>query len=125
MLVGNAVAEEVEVSPKSVAAPLAEVARDDDAEVAKRRTSDRLLILAPESFYPALKDFIAYKQSLPIAEFVSLETTLKSSPGVDDPEKLKQFLFSEWKKRGLGYVLLVGDVNVMPVRYMVLYKPAL
>jgi hypothetical protein len=53
-------------------------------------------------------------------ELKSLEDILKSSSGVDDPEKLKRFLHSEWQHRNLGYALLVGDVDVMPVRYMVL-----
>jgi hypothetical protein len=53
-------------------------------------------------------------------ELKSLESILKSTKGVDDPEKLKRFLYSEWRERGLGYVLLVGDVDVMPVRFMVL-----
>ena len=84
------------------------------------KPSDRLLIVAPDSFSPSLKEFIAHKQTLRTTVFVSLETALNSGVGTDDPEKLKQFLYDEWKQRGLGYVLLVGDVSVMPVRYMVL-----
>ena len=51
---------------------------------------------------------------------VSLEEVLKSSPGVDAAERLKRYLFEAWHTRRLGYLLLVGDVDVMPVRYMVL-----
>jgi hypothetical protein len=29
-------------------------------------------------------------------------------------------LYQQWRERGLGYALLVGDVDVMPVRFMVL-----
>jgi hypothetical protein len=79
-----------------------------------------LIIIAPEQFHPALTEFVAHKKALLPTELHSLEAVLKKSSGVDDPEKLKRFLFTEWKERGLGYVLLVGDVDVMPVRYMVL-----
>ena len=82
------------------------------------KPSDRLLIVAPDSFSPSLKEFIAHKQTLRTTVFVSLETALNSGVGTDDPEKLKQFLYDEWKQRGLGYVLLMGDISVMPVRYM-------
>lgn len=78
------------------------------------------LVVAPDAFHPALKDFIEFRQGQLPTTLVSLEKILKTSTGVDDPERLKQFLYHAWKKEGLGYVLLVGDADVMPVRYMVL-----
>ena len=36
----------------------------------------------------------------------------------DDPERLKRFLYDAWRKRHLKYVLLAGDVDVLPVRYI-------
>ena len=53
-------------------------------------------------------------------ESAVLEDVLAQSPGVDDPEKLKRFLYQAWHERQVHYVLLVGDSEVMPVRYMVL-----
>jgi hypothetical protein len=80
----------------------------------------RLILVAPRSFHAALADFVAFKrQQLPV-DLKSLEQILESTPGVDDPEKLKRYLYGEWRERGLGYALLVGDVDVLPVRYMVL-----
>jgi hypothetical protein len=81
---------------------------------------DRLLIIAPQAFHPALQDFLQHKQKQRPTDLVTLERVLRSSPGVDDPERLKRFLFQQWHERSVGYVLLVGDVDVMPVRYMVL-----
>jgi len=49
-----------------------------------------------------------------------LEETLRQNTGVDGPEKLKRFLYQRWRQHNLGYVLLVGDVDVLPVRFMVL-----
>lgn len=80
----------------------------------------RLLVIAPGAFHPALQSFVAYKQQRRPAELCSLEQILRENSGADDPEKLKRFLFAQWRHGGLGYVLLVGDVDVLPVRYMVL-----
>ncbi len=92
----------------------------DEIAVHTGQRNQRLIVVAPESFEPALQEFIEFKKTLRPTEFASLESILSSSQGVDDPEKLKRWLFEEWKQRGLGYVLLVGDVNILPVRYMVL-----
>ena len=81
---------------------------------------NRLLVIAPNAFHPALADFITHKQKLLPAELKSLETVLQTSSGVDDPEKLKRFLYDQWKTNQLGYALLVGDCDVLPVRFMVL-----
>ena len=76
--------------------------------------------MAPAKFHGALKEYVEHKQKLRPTELVALEDVLKSTDGVDDPERLKRFLYDAWRKHDLGYVLLVGDVDVMPVRYMVL-----
>lgn len=80
----------------------------------------RFIVVAPESFQPALSSFIEHKQKRLRTEFRSLQSILAATQGVDDPEKLKRFLYREWKERGLGFALLVGDVDIMPVRYMAL-----
>jgi hypothetical protein len=96
------------------------LASAEDAERGKTDRNPRLIIVAAANFQHALQEFIDFKKTLRPTEFASLESILSSSPGVDAPEKLKRWLFEEWKQRGLGYVLLVGDVNLLPVRYMVL-----
>jgi hypothetical protein len=80
----------------------------------------QFFVIAPERFHPALEQFVEYKRSLRPTMLVSLEKILQSTEGIDDPERLKRFLYDAWRKERLGYVLLVGDVDVMPVRYMVL-----
>ncbi len=80
----------------------------------------RLLVIAPKAFLPALSEFVAHKRKLLPTELRALEDILQGSRGVDDPEKLKRFLFTEWKENNLCYALLVGDVDVMPVRFMTL-----
>ncbi len=97
---------------------------------------EALLIVAPKALAPALAEFVAFKRKSLPTELLELEAILESTQGADDPEKLKARLYARWKAgRGpaqisptgsygsampLGYVLLVGDADVMPVRYMVL-----
>ena len=81
---------------------------------------ERLLIVAPEQFVPALEEFVKHKSNLLDANVKTLEAILASGDGVDDAEKLKRFLYAEQRDRGLDFVLLVGDVDVLPVRYMTL-----
>jgi hypothetical protein len=83
---------------------------------AESQEMSRFFIVAPERFHSELTDYVRHKQKLLKTELVSLEQTLKSSDGVDDPERPKRFLHEAWHKRHLKYVLLVGDVDVLPVR---------
>jgi hypothetical protein len=83
-------------------------------------TPKQLLVVAPNAFCSALAPFITHKQKFLSTELKPLEEILSATAGVDDPEKLKRFLYDEWKTHNTGYVLLVGDVDVMPVRFMVL-----
>jgi hypothetical protein len=100
--------------------PLAPAAPAQAASPTTAPAKLSFLIVAPQPFHEALKDFVAYKQRLMKVELVTLEQVLKTHEGVDDPERLKRFLYAAWKERGIGYVLLVGDADVFPVRYMVL-----
>jgi hypothetical protein len=79
-----------------------------------------LLIVAPSAFHEALQGYSRHKQERRPVEIVSLETVLRETPGCDDPERVKRFLFQQWKGGKAGYALLVGDADVFPVRYMVL-----
>ena len=85
-----------------------------------------LLIIAPDRFRDTLAPFVEFKNSRLHAEFVGLDRVLHDGRGADDAEKLKHYLFDQWHaKRGddaeqVRYVLLVGDADIMPVRYMVL-----
>jgi hypothetical protein len=78
------------------------------------------IILSPKAFHAELADYAVERRNQLPTELVALEDVLAKSTGADDPEKLKRFLYAAWRERGLRYVLLVGDADVMPVRYMVL-----
>ncbi len=79
-----------------------------------------LVVVAPHAFHAALQPFVEHKRKTRTTELLSLETILREEQGADDAEKLKSRLFRLWKEQSAGYVLLVGDADVLPVRYMVL-----
>lgn len=79
-----------------------------------------LLIVVPTALEAPLREYAAARGARLPVETVRLEDVLRDTPGVDDPEKLKRFLYRGWRERGVRYALLVGDADVMPVRYMVL-----
>ncbi|MCB9845300.1 MAG: hypothetical protein H6811_04865 [Phycisphaeraceae bacterium] len=83
-----------------------------------------LLIVVPRALADSIRPFAAFKsQRLPTRVAV-LDEALQAGddlgPCADDPERLKRFLYDAWRRDGIGYVLLVGDADIMPVRYMVL-----
>ncbi|MDQ3814281.1 MAG: C25 family cysteine peptidase, partial [Armatimonadota bacterium] len=82
------------------------------------------LIVAPQRFHGALDFYVSHKQSRIPTRLVSLEDVLRTTAGVDEPERLKRYLYEAWRAQNVGYVLLVGDVDVLPVRYIVLDRKA-
>ncbi len=79
-----------------------------------------LAVIAPKAFHPDLAAYVAHKRKQLSVELVSLEEIQKDQVGDDDAEKLKRFLYGRWKEHRIAYVLLVGDIDVMPVRYRVI-----
>lgn len=88
--------------------------------VSATESAGGLLVIAPEKFQETLSDYIRHKQKQLPVQIVTLETILRENQGFDDPERLKRFLYALWQKGRIRYVLLVGDADVLPVRYMVL-----
>lgn len=96
--------------------PLAASAADTKPE----KSTERLLVVAPKQLVPSLEKFMQHKAKLLDAILKPLDEVLAASQGVDDAEKLKRFLYDERKTHGLDYVLLVGDVDILPIRFMTL-----
>lgn len=94
--------------------------------------SDRLLVVAPESFRDSLRAFVADRGAqlgAPVA-FVALEEIVGKAAQDGDrarpdaPELLKREFYRRWKAGEISAVLLVGDVDVMPIRFMTLDRVA-
>lgn len=91
-----------------------------DARQPAAHNHKKLLVISAGQFHQALHEFVEHKRKQLPTELVSLEAVLRDTAGCDDPERVKRFLYAQWKEHDAGYVLLVGDADVFPVRYMVL-----
>ncbi len=78
----------------------------------------KLIVVAPKDLCEALEEFVEFKRARLEVDLVAIEDI--AAEGVDEPERLKRFLYEAWRREGVRYVLLVGDADVLPVRYMVL-----
>ncbi len=97
---------------------------------ALRDDSVRLLIIAPAELCDALGEYTAFKQErLGSVELTTLKTAIDvgllagldaGDRHLDDPARLKRYLHFKWQHEHITHVLLVGDADVLPVRYMVL-----
>ncbi len=80
----------------------------------------KLLIVGPEAFLSSLREYASQRPPQVQTEVISLKEILATSSGDDDAEKVKRWLFERWNKDRFTDVLLAGDADVFPVRYMVL-----
>ncbi len=83
------------------------------------------VVVAPAGYREALAPLLAARAKVMPVEFACLEDLVQVESGpadrrVDPPEAIKRALFARWKSSSIGYVLLVGDADTFPVRFMVL-----
>ena len=84
-----------------------------------------LMILCPEEYEDALKPLENHKDRTGIStRIVTLESLVASYPDmggvafVDEPERIKYAIYDHFHTHGIQYVMLVGDCNVFPVRFV-------
>lgn len=90
------------------------------AESSQPAAKPAFLIVTPAALRPALLEYAAHRRAEMPTDLVNLEDILSAAPGADEPEKLKHYLYQAWREKSVRYVLLVGDADTLPVRYMVL-----
>ncbi len=76
------------------------------------------LIVTPEALLPSISDFAAYKESRGfLVDTVTLEEILAGTPGIDDPDKIRNHLMGYADSTpDREFVLLVGSMSTMPMR---------
>jgi hypothetical protein len=84
------------------------------------RTDDyELLILTGETFvndvnFDSLRTF--YKNKGIASNIVSVQSIYGTMDGVDNPEKIRNYIIQEYQNHNIQYVLLGGDVEIIPYR---------
>ncbi len=78
-----------------------------------------LLIMGPAAWKGTLDRFAQYKADTAMpAKVVTIEDAESQMPGVDAPDKIKRMIEREHRLNRTKYVLLVGDADRFPVRYV-------
>lgn len=78
-----------------------------------------LLIISPATWQNDLESFVRYKNDTAIrTTLLTIEDIDQNSNGRDLPEKIKRAIESHHRSLGVRYVMLVGDVDRFPVRYV-------
>jgi hypothetical protein len=84
--------------------------------------AEELLIIAPDEFMPALAPLETHKEATGIDTVrLSLESIYANywfSRGVDEPEQIKLAIEHYHRDHGVRYVMLVGDSDKLPVRWI-------
>lgn len=89
--------------------------------------SYRYVIVTADSFATAqtdvtVRDLIAQKQSRGIsATIVTIENVRAQYTGVDDAERLRNFIIDAYSNWETEFVLLGGDINIIPMRRLYCY----
>jgi hypothetical protein len=78
-----------------------------------------LLIIGPAAWKSTLDRFARYKcdTAMP-ARVTTIEEVASTVSGVDDPDRIKRSIERDHRLNGTRYVLLVGDADTFPVRYI-------
>jgi hypothetical protein len=84
----------------------------------KSRNYDYLIITKP-SLFSALQPLVEFHQQQGIqVEIVPIDSILTSVPGFNDAAKVRNFLVSHYESSPFTYLLLVGDVDTVPIQYL-------
>ncbi len=77
----------------------------------------QLLIITPSQFENAFHPLTElYKTRGIIAEVATTEIIYSTMPGLDNPEKIRNYIIQEYQNHGVEYVTLGGDVEHIPYR---------
>ncbi len=81
-------------------------------------TSDyQVLLISPDLFLNQLEDFRdVYRIQGMKSRVVSLTTIVNQISGLDNPEKIRNYILQEYQQHDIQHVVLVGDAELMPVR---------
>ena len=77
-----------------------------------------LVIISPSKFSRNLAPLIEHKNSVGVRTiYKSTQEIYEGYQGRDEPEKIKYFIKDAIESWGAKYVLLVGDIDSLPIRY--------
>ena len=82
---------------------------------APTRNYDYLIVSTPD-LYAAAAELVSYRNSQGlIVEFADISDILATSPGMNNAEKLRNYLVQEYDTHPFTYLLLIGDIGTIPI----------
>ena len=77
-----------------------------------------LVIITPSKFENLLNELVDHKNNYGVNTFLKTTEEIYSEySGYDNPEKIKYFLKDSVEELGTEYALIVGDIDLVPIRY--------
>ncbi|MBM4400226.1 MAG: hypothetical protein FJ041_07870, partial [Candidatus Cloacimonetes bacterium] len=82
------------------------------------RTYDYLVVTTP-ALFNAAQPLVTFRQNQGlVTAFADINQILASTPGANPAEKLRNYLISEYSALPFTYLLLIGDIDVVPIAYL-------
>lgn len=80
-------------------------------------TAYDLLIITSDEYVAGYEEYCAYYNSIGLRNRIASVSDIYSSmTGVDNPEKIRNYIIQEYQNNGIMMVVLGGDVNIVPFR---------
>lgn len=82
------------------------------------RTYDYLVVSTP-ALYNAAQSLVSFRQDQGlVTAFADINMILATTSGANEPEKLRNYLLMEYMTAPFTYLLLIGDIDVIPIAYL-------
>ncbi len=83
-----------------------------------QRTYDYLIVTTP-ALYSAAQSLVSFHQNQGmVISFADISTVLATSTGTNPADKLRNYLVTEYINSPFTYLLLIGDIDVIPIAYL-------
>ncbi len=107
------------INPFTAIVPAALAAAATPAPEPVDEAVDYLIIVPDLAIGQAMQRFVAWKESIGHSVVVEQLPNIASSfAGIDDAERVREFLIDRHRAWGVHYVLLVGSMGVIPTRLL-------
>lgn len=84
----------------------------------KHRTYDYLIVTTP-ALYSAAQSLVSFHQNQGlVTSFADISTVLATSTGINPADKLRNYLLTEYINSPFTYLLLIGDIDIIPIAYL-------
>lgn len=76
-----------------------------------------MLIITGKNYVDGFEEYMAYYESIGVRNrIVTIDDIYSSMEGVDNQEKIRNYIIKEYTDNGIIMVLMGGDVNIVPYR---------